>query len=364
MSKKQMTKRILSAAIVFCLVFCLSPVRAQDRLPMISDSAFWRMITTFSEEPGAFRYENLLSNETSYQRVIPSLLRMVRSQPRHEAVDPSKISAYIGVGPEQNFTYIAAVEPQIAFIVDIRQQNLLEHLVYKALFEIAGGRVEFVSLLFSRRTPAGLSGNMRADRLFQAYSEGTCDRQLLAETTERVIDRLTTQHGFALNETDRKGMQHIFDMFCSGGPQIDYGFVSNPTYLTAPSYADLMTATDGPGRNWSYLANDENFERIQNMQLNNLIVPVVGDFAGQTALRNVGQHLKRNGMVVTAFYISNVEQYLNVPQEASFRSNVATFPITPSSTIIRFTPPESTTLEPIRHFVNPSMFHLLENQAP
>lgn len=357
-----MTKRIPAAAIALILVFCLSPVRGQDHAPIISDSAFWRMITSLSEEPGTFRYENLLSNETSYQRVIPGLLKTIRKRPLDmKPLNSTEVGAYIGVGPEQNFTYIAAIEPKIAFIVDIRRQNLLEHLLYKALFESAGGRVDFISHLFSRRPPAGLSGDIPADQLFRAYSDGHCDRQLMAETTERVIDRLTRQHGFALDEADRKVIQHVLDLFCLGGPQIDYGFVSNPIYLTAPSYADLMTATDGPGRNWSYLANDANFERVRRMQLNNLIVPLTGDFAGDKTLKSVGQYLKKNGLVVTAFYVSNVEQYLNPMQMASFRTNVASLPSTSSSTIIRFTPPESTVLDPIQRFVNPSLFHLLEN---
>jgi hypothetical protein len=98
------------------------------------------------------------------------------------------------------------------------------------------------------------------------------------------------------------------------------------------------------------------------MQLNNLIVPLVGDFAGPKTLRAVGQYLKRNGLVATTFYVSNVEQYLNKEQAASFRSNVATLPIAMSTMLIRFTPPESTTLEPIRDFANPSLFHLLDSR--
>jgi hypothetical protein len=278
-------------------------------------------------------------------------------------LNPTAAGAYIGVGPEQNFTYIAAIEPSIAFIVDIRRQNMLEHLLYKALFESAPGRADFVSLLFSRRPVPELSGDISATELFRAYSAEKCDRRLLADTADRVIDRLTRQHGFPLDDADRKVTRHVLEMFCTGGPQIDYGFVNVPSNLTAPSYAELMTATDAQGRNWSYLANDENFARIRNMQLNNLIVPLVGDFAGSKALRTVGQYLKKNGLVVTAFYVSNVEQYLHQDQTASFRSNVAALPAAPSSTIIRFIPPESTTLDPIRNFVNPSLFHLL-NSGP
>ena len=59
----------------------------------------------------------------------------------------------MGVGPEQNLTYVAAFRPRIAFVVDIRRQNLLHHLWYKAVFELSPTRAEFLSRLFARALP-------------------------------------------------------------------------------------------------------------------------------------------------------------------------------------------------------------------
>src|SRR5215467_2598803 len=106
----------------------------------LSDDDFQQMTRKFSEPDGSFRYENFLSNEQSYQDPIPDLTDVVTSG-----------RVYLGVGPEQNFTYIAAIRPQMAFIIDIRRQNMLELLLYKALFAMAANRAEFVSMLFSRR---------------------------------------------------------------------------------------------------------------------------------------------------------------------------------------------------------------------
>ena len=191
-----------------------------------------------------------------------------------------------------------------------------------------------------------------------------CDRQLLGETVQAVTDRLTIQHGFALAEDDHKVVQHVLETFCAAGPQIDYGFVNAPPNLTAPSYADLMTATDTMGRSWSYLATAENFERIRQMESNNLIVPLVGNFAGKKALRSVGQYLKQHDLTLSAFYVSNVEQYLNEAQKIAFRLNVAQLPANNSSRLIRFTPPESTTSSPLSLLLMEprSLFHLLNNQ--
>jgi hypothetical protein len=351
-SKVMVTIRIAAVGIVTCLMLgTFVPLRGQGPASSISDSAFWEMITGFSEEGGTFRYENLLSNENSYQRIIPALKRVVRGD------------AYIGVGPEQNFTYIAAIEPKISFIVDIRRQNMLELLMYKALFELSNDRVDFVSRLFSRQRPEGLNADSSPEEIFKSYSAEVCIRQLLDHTLHKVTDRLTVRHGFSLTEDDRKTIQHVLETFCSAGPQIDYGFVNAPSTLTAPSYAELMTASDGMGQNWSYLASEEPFDRVRNMQLNNLIVPLVGNFAGNKTIRSVGQYLKMHNLTVSAFYISNVEQYLNETQKVAFRSNVATLPITHSSRLIRFTPPESTTLSPLSLFRldSNSLFHLLSS---
>jgi hypothetical protein len=311
---------------------------------------FWHFVMGASEPDGKFRYENLLSNETSYQQVIPALRRMSQSS-----------SAYIGVGPEQNFTYIAALEPKIAFIVDIRRQNMLELLMYKALFETSRDRVEFVSQLFSRQRPTGLLNRPTAQELFDVYDSLACDTALLGQTVKKVEEVLGQEHGFPLTAEDFGTIRHVLETFCKAGPQIDYGFINAPSNLTAPSYKELMTTTDGRGQNWSYLANDDNFTRVREMQRKNLIIPLTGDFAGTKTLHDVGSYLKFRHASVTAFYISNVEQYLNPAETTQFRTNVSMLPVTPSSTLIRFMPPESTALVPVRDFLvrTGKLFHLL-----
>ena len=65
-------------------------------------------------------------------------------------------------------------------------------------------------------------------------------------------------------------------------------------------------------------------------------MPVVGNFAGPKALRQVGNYIREHGATVTAFYVSNVEQYLF--QDGifdAFARNVVTLPVDDSSTFIR-----------------------------
>src|SRR5205814_3054834 len=134
-------------------------LKATDTLPgRYTDAEFWRMVTDFSEPGGAFPFENFVSNEVSYQDILPEVKRIAKPG-----------GAYLGVAPEQNFTYVAAIKPKVAFILDIRRQNMIELLMYKALFEMSPNRVEFVSRLFSRQKPPGLTTTSSAEEMFKAF---------------------------------------------------------------------------------------------------------------------------------------------------------------------------------------------------
>src|SRR3989442_7358496 len=145
----------LYLVLILC-VFTVPSFRAAEPLPArLSDEAFWKMITGFSEEDGYFRFENFLSNELGFQYVIPALKEMTKTG-----------GVYLGVGPEQNFTYITALQPKIAFVIDIRRQNMLEHMMYKALFELSNDRADFLSRLYARKRPGGLNADMDSEALF------------------------------------------------------------------------------------------------------------------------------------------------------------------------------------------------------
>ena len=98
------------------------------------DTTFAGMVARLSEPAGYFDSDNLISNETSYLHAVS-----------HLRAGGVKGGAYIGVGPDQNFSYIAAIRPTIAFMIDIRRDNLLMHLMFKALFERSQNRFEFLS---------------------------------------------------------------------------------------------------------------------------------------------------------------------------------------------------------------------------
>jgi hypothetical protein len=322
--------RIVAAVLAVFVVGFLSagaPVRARVDLPeKLSDAEFWQLTLDLSEADGYFRSDNFLSNETTYQYVIPELVSRVK---------PGQV--YMGVAPEINFTYIAALKPKMAFIVDIRRGNLHEHLLYKALFEMSADRPDFLSKLWSRKRPAGLTARSTVDELFAAYNGVQPTEELYKENLKAVIDWLTKTHEFKLKPDDPAGIEYVYkEAFYAGGPYLDYSYGSSSGMRggNSPTYERLMRSNDGTGVNWSFLASDENFQWIKAFQSKNLLVPVVGDFGGPKAIRAVGAYVRERGATVGAFYLSNVEQYLTGAPWDAFCASVATVPIDDTSTYI------------------------------
>jgi hypothetical protein len=314
------------------------PVGAADTLPaQYTDAEFWRMVTDFSEAGGDFPNENFVSNEISYQEILPALSRLAK---------PGGV--YFGVATEQNFTYIDVVRPKVAFIFDIRRQNTLQLLMYKALFEMADNRVDFVSLLFSRKRPAGLGANSSVEDIFQAIAEAKPDPQLYAATLQAIKDRLIRQHRFTLSADDQKKIEYIFSIFSRGGPRMDYGFASSAPNPFVPSYHALAVATDGRGKNWVYLNREDSYRYVREMQRKNLIVPLVADFMGTKTIKTVSQYVKDRGSTLSVFYISNVEDYILAAGWPAYLANLATLPADNSTLLIRFEPYNFTTLAKIQ----------------
>jgi hypothetical protein len=316
-------QRRLFITIVLACVLLLAPgdagvtTRAAGTGPLhsLTDQEFWQLGVDASEPAGYFRSENLTSNELQFQYVIPELVSRTR---------PGDV--YLGVGPEQNFTYIAAVKPSMAVIFDIRRGNLLLQLMYKALFEIAKDRADFVSLLFSRPRPGGLDSDSPVTEIFLKFGDIAESHASYEINLRAIEDRLLKTHHFALSASDLDGVEHIYESFYANGYRVRY----------SPSYDELMTATDEQYVHRSYLATEEAFKLMKDLESRNLVVPVVGDFGGSRAIRRIAAFLKTHGAKVSAFYLSNVEQYLEQDGKAlAFCRNVATLPLDGTSTFIR-----------------------------
>jgi hypothetical protein len=336
---------IATLAILFVFTPC-STAQERHKAPRahtrpIPATEFSRLIREFSEEGGFFLSDNFISNETSYLHVIGKLHQLNASG-----------GAYIGVGPEQNFTYIAKIRPEIAFIVDIRRQAMIQQLMYKALFEASETRLQFLSRLFSkpmvREGAPGRQTSLPELLLFLdkvPSSEDAFKEYLVG--LRRLIEK---NFQFPLSERDQSSLEYVYDSFRKADLDIQFRFGVRNTwpamqYGQFPSMREILLETDLQGALGNFLANEEDYRFVRDLQRHNRVIPIVGDFAGKKALATVGRYLTENKYPVTAFYTSNVEQFLfGDGIFDAFVENVRQLPIIDKSLFIR-----AFTGLPIRH---------------
>jgi hypothetical protein len=292
---------------------------------LIPDEAVGPLLARLSENPGDFPSENFVTNETSLLDVAPVL--------RHPKLHGT---AYVGVGPEQNYSYLAILEPKVAYIVDIRRGNLLEHMFFRGCFEAGTNRVGFLSALLARRPRAALDGGAGASdfaSLEAAFRSAPPDRALRDEgiaRTKALLDRL----GVVRARGDESVMARIQDAFATHGLAIAY--TMSGSQRDYPTLAETLAAKDPDGKPGCFLASEEAYARVRRLVVENRVLPVVGDFAGAHALRAVGEDIRDRGLSLGVFYASNVEQYLfDGRKHAAFVASLASMPRDDDTRIVR-----------------------------
>jgi hypothetical protein len=298
---------------------------AEPTLPE-PDTAFARLIELLSEPGGYFDSDNLISNESSYLHVIGKLERMgVRG------------GAYIGVGPDQNFSYMAQVRPSIAFMVDIRRDNLLHHLLLKALFAQARNRLEYLCLLFGKPVPRDLQAwSRRSIDQIVLYVDRTPADAALFERIARDITARVKNFGYPLSDADLSTIRRFHTAFYDDGLGLKFTSYGRSARYYYPTYRQLLLETDLDGNRASFLADENDFQFLKSLHADDRIVPVVGDLAGNHALAAIADYLRQHNEKVSAFYTSNVEFYLMANGTFDgYARNVARLPHDAKSVIIR-----------------------------
>jgi hypothetical protein len=317
------------AAGALAMTVCLSTrpvVLAADVPDRLSDREFWGLTESLSEPNGTFPSDNLVSDELVFRTIVPELRRTIQAG-----------GVYLGVGPEQNFTYLAATRPRLAFILDIRRGNLHLHLMYKALFELSADRSDFVSRLFTKPRPAGLTAGISARDLMKAYWDvKTSETAAYERNLKEIKDVLVQRHGFPLSPQDLDGVAYVYHAFYWYGPSMNWSSSGPTRSFGSPSFSDLMGQTDAAGAGLSFLADDESFSFVKGLEARNAVVPIVGDFAGPKALRAIGAYVREREAKISAFYVDEVEPYLvQNGVWGKFCTNAATLPIDSASVFIR-----------------------------
>ena len=290
-------------------------------------ASFGKLVARLSGPGGYFDTDNLISNESSYLHVIPRLKTLGLEG-----------GVYLGVGPDQNFSYIAHLKPSFAIILDIRRDNMLTHLLYKALFELSDDREAFLGNLFARYPEIA----KRKETALDVDSlMGLIEDTALLELPERealvdVVHQKVLQFGIDLSVEDLAMIKQIHQEFIQSGPSLRFSSHGRSPQSYYPTYRELATEKTLEGDYASFLSTEAHFQVLKSMHEANLIVPVVGNFAGEHPLPEIASYLKEQDLQVSAFYTSNVEFYLMYQQEISqFAANVAQLPLKDGSIFIR-----------------------------
>jgi len=274
---------------------------AAPRVAAPADSVpFARLVEQLSESGGFFDTDNLISNESSYLHIIGTLRTQVE-----------RGGAYVGVGPDQNFSYIAATRPSVAFIVDLRRDNLLLHLLFKSLFETAKDRIDFLCLLFGRPSPtASADWSTRPLTQLLDYIDKTPGDTLTQRKTHQIlVDRIRT-YGVPITQVDLATLKRFHDEFSQAGLELRFTTYGRGPRSYYPTIRQLYLEKDLSGKEASFLAREEDFHFVQTLERAGRVIPVVGDFGGTRAFKGIAKFLTDRGTSVSLFYTSNVEFYL------------------------------------------------------
>ena len=224
-----------------------SPAQAGAIPDRLTNQEFWQLVTTFEEKGGTYHSDNFTSNE-------PGL-----AQTAADVADRVKGGAYLGVGPEQNFSYIVAVRPTIAFVVDIRRQAIIQHLMFKALFELSADRVAFITRLFSRERPSGLD-DAPIQKIWDAVPLGAgTDRDRYLKNRAEIETHLTKVRGIPLTTEDLASLEYVYNAFFTLGPAINYAGYQTRLTTGNVNFAKLSLAADRTGVLRSFLGSGAEF---------------------------------------------------------------------------------------------------------
>ena len=322
---ERMILRTLIAAWITLVTCCASSstLLRHDRIPLAELRRLW---VELSESEGYFDSDNFISNEAGYLSVLPSLERLqVRG------------GAYLGVGPDQNYSYIAQIQPEIVILMDIRRQNALQHFYYKALLQLSRDRREYLERLFGRPLHS-TAQRKEAGSIFSLLKEVDAAPINEAFAREKVLEAQTLMRRWdlRLSSDDERTVQYLAQAFVRAGPEMRFTSYGRPPRSHHPTYRTLLTATDSLGKQANFLANSSRFRIVKDLHEKNRIIPVVGDLAGKQAMRNVAREIGRRGILLETLYVSNVEFYLfNTGRWARYLQNLRSLPMAPRAYVIR-----------------------------
>ncbi len=283
-------------------------------------------IRSISEPETGPAGDNLVSNEDSYPRCCDALRKLAPAG-----------GAYLGVGPEQNLSLVAASRPVLAFVMDYRRRNFLVHLLHKALMALSVDRVSYLERLTARSRARDPGLHASAEALLAAFDGQRMERARLDRT---IVEVRRFLEPLAVVEEAEWGEIATIQARIAG-PGLSARFIGLAGY---PTLASLIRTADREGRPAHFLALEDAYLFLRRMQLDDRVLPVVGDFAGQRAFRQLGDQLRRIHLAISVVYVSDVEFFLlRSGKFAAYVENLACLPRLEGALIVR------TSTRPIAH---------------
>jgi hypothetical protein len=323
MTRREILKRLI--VINLLIAFLMSVAASRVANASRDHKAFAALSARLSEPGGYFDSDNLISNETSYLHVISKLREMGVSG-----------GVYIGVGPDQSFSYIAKIRPKLAIMIDIRRDNLLQHLLFKSLFGRSRNRIEYLCEFFGKPFPKTKGWESRGVKELVDYIDSTASDQKLFEKSLKEVRADVQKYGIPLSQSDLESIGKVQTAFFSSGLDIRYSSYHRPPRSIYPPYRELLLETDLEGSQQNYFNSEDDFQFLKKLEDQDLVVPVVGDLSGPQAVKAIGQYIAEIKERVSAYYVSNVEFYLQ--RQGTFDKwieNLKSLPIDSRSVIIR-----------------------------
>lgn len=244
--------------------------------------------------PTDYGLDCFVSSEVGYNEVI------ARCAPSAERPG----GAYLGVGPDQNYTYIGALRPALAVILDARLDNLLEHLIFKLAFAEARDPLDYLCLLLGRARATGpgdgLTARLRAQpldaaaaavfsanvrRAFQA--RWTSDERLLARVERLLREFVRRQLAVtSVSETCLANLDKI------------------------PDFEEVITSTTPEGFNFHYLTDAGRFGVVKALHAEDRIIPLLGNVVSPEGIAAARRVVEGAGLKLSTVYLSNLEEFL------------------------------------------------------
>ena len=209
---------------------------------------------------GYFDSDNIITNEASYLAVASQLAKTGV----HGGV-------YIGVGPDQNFSYIALIRPSIAFMLDIRRDNLLEHLLFKSLFAMSRNRMEYLCLLFGKPVPADIdawTGRPIARYPRVSSSSTRTDSAVGRSDAQSVATSASRSSAFRSTRATAQMIDRYRAEFVADGLDTRYSSLGRNNRMDYPIVRPADRSRPiAPATQISYLADEAAFQFVRSMQI-------------------------------------------------------------------------------------------------